>query len=172
MTQTSIKHQLNKRKLSKQQKAAAIYMTFYFYHDTDMWWMRGYQIKFSACGPPRSCVQSSWCWCKIINIIWREGGEGIQKNDKRGDKSNTELELSNFRYHRNCYQEFVNKLQINTAKSTYDHNYILKIILNKKNKIWKTKELLDTNWNTGGTESISTRLVNTFCLIENIDWLG
>ena len=35
MTQTSIKHQLNKRKLSKQQKAAAIYMTFYFYHDTD-----------------------------------------------------------------------------------------------------------------------------------------
>ena len=36
MTQTSIKHQLNKRKLSKQQKAAAIYMTFYFYHYTDM----------------------------------------------------------------------------------------------------------------------------------------
>ena len=35
MTQTSIKHQLNKRKLSKQQKAGAIYMTFYFYHDTD-----------------------------------------------------------------------------------------------------------------------------------------
>ena len=30
--------QLNKRKLSKQQKAAAIYITFYSYHYTDMWW--------------------------------------------------------------------------------------------------------------------------------------
>ena len=46
---------------------------------------------------------------------------------------------------------------------------MLKSILNKENKIWNTKELPDANWNMGGTESISTPLVNTFCLIENID---
>ena len=74
----------------------------------------------------------------------------------------------------------MNKLQINTAKSIYDHtssdnapfNYFLKTILNKEKKIWNTNELVDANWNTGGTESISTRPVNTTCLIENIDWLG
>ena len=62
-------------------------------------------------------------------MIWREGGVerkgGWKKEDresaKRGNKSNIELESSNFRYHRNCYQNFANKLQINTAKSTYDH---------------------------------------------------
>ena len=76
---------LNKRKLSKQQKAAAIYMTFYSYHHTDMWWTRGYQNRFSACGPPRSCVRSSWCWCKIINIIWRDigrEGRGVRKGGR------------------------------------------------------------------------------------------
>ena len=31
---------LNKRKLSKQQIAVAIYMTFYSYHYTDIWWAR------------------------------------------------------------------------------------------------------------------------------------
>ena len=130
--------QLNKIKLSKQQKAAAIYMTFYSYHYTDMWWTRGYQIRVSACEPRRSWVWSSWCWC-IINIIWREAGrreagrQGVggrkegreekedRKNGKRGNKSNIELELSNFRYHRNCYQDVANNLQINTVKSTYDH---------------------------------------------------
>ena len=65
------------------------------------------------------------------------------------------------------------------GKSTYDYtssdnapfNYILKSILNKENKIWNTNESIDANRNTGGTESISTRLVNTSCLIENIDSL-
>ena len=58
----------------------------------------------------------------------------------------------------------------------YDHtsshkapfNYILKIILNKESKIWNTNKLLDAYWNTGGTESISTRLLNMSCLIENL----
>ena len=50
----------------------------------------------------------------------RERGEN-RKNAKRGNKSNIQLELSNFRYHRNCYRDFVNKLQINTAKSTHDN---------------------------------------------------
>ena len=65
------------------------------------------------------------------------------------------------------------------GKSTYDYtssdnapfNYILKSILNKENKIWNTNESIDANRNTGGTESIRTRLVNTSCLIENIDSL-
>ena len=51
-------------------------------------------------------------------------------------KSNIELKLSNFRYNRNCYQDFVKKLQINTANTTYNHtssdkvpfSYILMII--------------------------------------------
>ena len=58
----------------------------------------------------------------------------------------------------------------------YDHtsshkapfNYILKIILNKESKIWNTNKLLDAYWNTGGTESIGTRLLNMSCLIENL----
>ena len=84
--------QLNKRKLSKQEKAAAIYMTFYSYHYTDMWWTRGYQSKFSACGPPKSCARFSWRWCKNINIIWREGGrEGGGKDG--GKKRKTEKML-------------------------------------------------------------------------------
>ena len=36
----------------------------------------------------------------------KEGGreeKEDRKNAKRGNKSNTELELSNFRYHINCY---------------------------------------------------------------------
>ena len=121
--------QLNKRKLSKQQKAAAIYMTFYSYHYTNMRWMRGYQSRFSVCGPPRSCVRSSWYWCKIINIIWREGrreegwdvGEGRQKRWEEGKQKQYWIRIIHFRYHRNCYRNFVNKLQINTAKSTYGH---------------------------------------------------
>ena len=110
----------------------------------------------------------------------RKGGREEQedrKTDKRGNKSNIELKLSNFRYHRNCFQDFRNKLQINEAKSTCHQtssdkapfHYILKIILNKKRKIWNTNELLDPFWNKDSTESNSTRLVNTSCLIENID---
>ena len=102
------------------------------------------------------------------------------KNAKTGNKSNIKLKLSNFRYHINYFLDFSNKLQINVAKSTCDHassdkapfNYILKIILNKKSKIWNTNELLDEFRNKGNTESNSTRLVNTSCLIENIDWWG
>ena len=109
---------------------------------------------------------------------WEEKED--RKNAKRGNKSNIGLELSSFRYHRNCYWDFVNKLQINAAKSAYDFtssdnapfNYILKSILNKENKIWNTNELIDANWNMGTTESISTRIVNTSCLIENFDWFG
>ena len=100
-----------------------------------------------------------------------------RKTAKRGNKSNIELKLSNFRYHRNCFQDFSTKLQINGAKSTCHQtssdkapfHYILKIILNKKRKIWNTNELLDPFWNKDSTESNSTRLVNTSCLIENID---
>ena len=160
-----------------------------------MWWMRGYESGFSTCGPPRSCVRSSWCWHKVINIIWRESGRVREERGKeerrkrgrrrkaekmRGNKSNIELELFNFRYHRNCYWDFVNKLQINTANRTYDHissdkapfNYVLRSISNREKKIWNTHELLDANRNTGGTESISARLVNTSCIIENIDSWG
>ena len=38
---------------------------------------------------------------------------------KTGNKSNN-VKLSNFKYHRNCFQDFSNKLQINAAKSTCD----------------------------------------------------
>ena len=34
----------------------------------------------------------------------REGKEG-RKNAKRGNTSNIELKLSNFRFYRNCYRE-------------------------------------------------------------------
>ena len=68
-------------------------------------------------------------------------------------------------------------MQINAAKNTCDQtrfdkapfNYILKIILNKLSKKWNTNELLDIFRNKGSTESNTTRLVNTSCLIENID---
>ena len=110
----------------------------------------------------------------------RKGGREEQedrKTAKRGNKSNIELKLSNFRYHRNCFQDFSTKLQINAAKSTCHQtssdktpfHYILKITLNKKRKIGNTNELLDPFWNKDSTESNSTRLVNTSCLIENID---
>ena len=100
-----------------------------------------------------------------------------RKTTKSGSKSNIELKLSNFRDNRNCFQDFSTKLQINAEKSTCHQtssdkapfHYILKIVLNKKRKIWNTNELLDPFWNKDSTESNSTRLVNTSCLIENID---
>ena len=52
---------------------------------------------------------------------WREEKED-RKNANKGSKSNIELELPNSRYHRNCYRDIVNKLQINKQKSTYDHH--------------------------------------------------
>ena len=113
----------------------------------------------------------------------RKGGREVKEDRKaarRWKKSNIELKLSNFRYHRNCFWDFRNKLQINAVKNTCDQtssdkapfNYILKIILNKKNKIWNKNELLDVFPNKGSTESKSTRIVNTSCLTENIDWRG
>ena len=110
----------------------------------------------------------------------RGKGDGWQKNAKRGNESNIELKLYNVRYHRNCFQDFSNKMQINAAKNTCDQtrfdkapfNYILKIILNKLSKKWNTNELLDVFRNKGSTESNTTRLVNTSCLIENTDWWG
>ena len=86
-------------------------------------------------------------------------GERREKNVKRGSKSNIDLKLSNFRYHRNCYRNFTNKLQINAAKNTYNQtssdkapfNYILHIILKEENKIWNTKKLLDVYRNKGGS---------------------
>ena len=113
-----------------------------------------------------------------------ERGKGRQRQEKedrkkvkRGNNNNIELRLSNFRYHRNWFRDFSTKLQINAAKSTCGQtssdkepfNYILKIILNKKSNTWNTNELLDAISNEGSSESNSARLVNTFCLIENID---
>ena len=49
--------------------------------------------------------------------VGREEKEDRKKNAKRGNKSSIELELSNFRYHRNCFRDFSNKLQINPAKN-------------------------------------------------------
>ena len=58
-----------------------------------------------------------------------KGGEGRKgRREERGDrkkaktrnKSNINLKLSNFKYLRNCFLDFSNKLQINAAKSTCD----------------------------------------------------
>ena len=57
-----------------------------------------------------------------------EGKEGkeegkrrkTEKNAKTENKSNINLKISNFRYHRNCFPDFSNKLRINVAKSTCD----------------------------------------------------
>ena len=82
----------------------------------------------------------------------RKGREGRQKkNAETGNKSNINLKVFNFRYHRNYFRDFSNKLQINAAKSISDQissdkapfNYVLKIMLNKKSKIRNTNELLD-----------------------------
>ena len=84
----------------------------------------------------------------------RKGGREEQedrKTAKRGNKSNIELKLSNFRYHRNCFRDFSTTLHINAAKNTRDQtssdkvpfNYILNSILKKKSKIWYANELLD-----------------------------
>ena len=36
----------------------------------------------------------------------------------------------------------------------------MKSVLNKEKKIWKRNESLDANWNTGGPESISKRVLS------------
>ena len=67
--------------------------------------------------------------CKISAVKVRGAREGkrgkeegrrrkTEKNAKTGSKSNIKLRLSNFRYHRNYFLDFSNKLQINAAKST------------------------------------------------------
>ena len=52
----------------------------------------------------------------------RKGGKERQKkkNAETVNKSNINLKLSNFRYHRNCFRDFSSKLQTNAAKSTCD----------------------------------------------------
>ena len=55
----------------------------------------------------------------------RKGGREEKKDRKKknaetGNKSNINLKLSNFRYHRNCFRDFSSKLQTNAAKSTCD----------------------------------------------------
>ena len=68
-------------------------------------------------------------------------------------------------------------MQINAAKNTCDQirfdktlfNYILKIILNKQSKKSNTNEVLDVFRKKGNTESNTTRLLNTSCLIEKND---
>ena len=113
--------------------------------------------------------------CRISAVKVR-GGKGSKggreatedrKNAKTGNKSNIKLKLSNLRYHRNCFRDFRNKLEINAAKRTCDQtssdkapfNYILKIILNKKSKIWNTNELLDTFRNKGSKQYTSCKHV-------------
>ena len=93
-----------------------------------------------------------------------------KKNAKTGNKSNIKLKLSNLRYHRNCFRDFRNKLEINAAKRTCDQtssdkapfNYILKIISNKKSKIWNTNELLDTFRNKGSKQYTSCKHVLSY----------
>ena len=93
-----------------------------------------------------------------------------RKNAKTGNKSNVKLKLSNLRYHRNCFRDFRNKLQINAAKRACDQtssdkapfNYILKIILNKKSKIWNTNELLDAFRNKGSKQYTSCKHVLSY----------
>ena len=124
--------------------------------------------------------------CRISSVKFRgvkEGKGGKEEGRRRKiekmlrGESKVTLKLFNFRYHRNCFRDFSTNLQVNAEKNTCGQtssdkapfNYILKIILNKKSKTWNTNGLLDAFWNKGSTKSNSTRLVNTSCLIENID---
>ena len=50
----------------------------------------------------------------------REEKKDWKKNAKTANKSNINLKLSNFRYHRNCFRNFSSKLQINAAERTCD----------------------------------------------------
>ena len=106
------------------------------------------------------------CRISLVKVrTMREGKGGREEKEdkkmqKQETKSNIKLQLSNFRYHRNCFRDFRNKMGINAAKSTYNQtgsdkapfNFILRIILNKKSRIWNTNELLDAFRNMGCTE--------------------
>ena len=70
-----------------------------------------------------------------------KGGEGRKgRREERGDrkkpktknKSNINLKLSNFKYLRNCFLDFSNKLQINAAKSTCDQTSSDKALVTAK----------------------------------------
>ena len=128
--------------------------------------------------------QPSWRILAVKVRGMREGKGGKEReqkhdraNAKNRNNSSIDLKLSSFRYHRNHFQNFSTKLQINAAKNTCDQtssdkapfNYILKIILNKKSKICNTYELLDAFQNKVSTESNMCCFVNMFCLIQNID---
>ena len=53
---------------------------------------------------------------KVREVREEKGGKDeekrrkTEKNAKTGNKSNINLKLSNFRYHRNCFRDFSNKL--------------------------------------------------------------
>ena len=55
-----------------------------------------------------------------------EGGKEDRRNAKRGNKSIIELKLYNFRYHRNCFRDFNNKMQINAAKKHVTRQILIK----------------------------------------------
>ena len=55
-----------------------------------------------------------------------------------------------------------------TSYNKAPFNFILRIILNKENKMWNSSELLDAYKNKGGTESNRTRLVNRIKLKNEI----
>ena len=91
-------------------------------------------------------------WRRYLSRIWlkvkerrgeREGGKEGRKNAKSGNKSNIQLKWSNFRYYRNCCQDFVNKLHINAAKDTYSQTSSDKTPLELK---WITRCISEQWW--------------------------
>ena len=70
----------------------------------------------------------------------KEGGE--EKEDIKNSKKETKLTLksSNFRYHRNCFQDFSTKLQINAAKNTCDQTSSDKAPLSNTVTLWGVRE--------------------------------
>ena len=70
----------------------------------------------------------------------KEGGE--EKEDIKNSKKETKLTLksSNFRYHRNCFQDFSTNLQINTAKNKCDQTSFEKAPLSNTVTLWEVRE--------------------------------
>lgn len=66
-----------------------------------------------------------------------------------------------FRYHKNCYTDFVNRKKIQSAMNQLEDpfNHILKSIRNEEDKIWSSRELLHAYKEKGGTKSNTTRLI-------------
>ena len=70
----------------------------------------------------------------------KEGGE--EKEDIKNSKKEAKLTLksSNFRYHRNCFQDFSTNLQINTAKNKCDQTSFEKAPLSNTVTLWEVRE--------------------------------